>query len=355
MTVDGVGSSLSVASTSISAHFRVGTVRPLGGGKLYITNGGRVTSNASIGFVGADAGGHGFVLVDGTGSTWTNSGDVQIGCGGVGVLNIDDGGLVTAASIAVSSYSGPSVLAIDVGNDSALKVGAGSGTITNNGTVRIVAGAKPEAYGAYSPISAGKWTTGAYGVYQAIGGKWNTDLHEFTVSGVREADSGETIGNLDLNTTQRVRIDYDTTALHWTLGASFLAQNATLGLTATATTDLSALEGMLAEGETVFGAWNLLFTSGYAEGDPAYLSFDVGAKHSRDDFKVWRYTGGAWTAFDAGDLSYDGHYANFTVTGFSGYALTGTMVPEPGTLGMALAMGAALAGYCWWRRKVYNL
>ncbi len=51
--------------------------------------------------------------------------------------------------------------------------------------------------------------------------------------------------------------------------------------------------------------------------------------------------------FDAFDLSCDDAYANFTVTSFSGYALTGVAVPEPGTLALvaaALAIGF-LAAY----------
>ena len=51
------------------------------------------------------------------------------------------------------------------------------------------------------------------------------------------------------------------------------------------------------------------------------------------DLAVWHFDGAAWTTYTAGDLSYDGTYASFTVTGFSGYAVT-VAVPEPAGLGV---------------------
>ena len=119
-------------------------------------------------------------------------------------------------------------------------------------------------------------------------------------------------------------------------------------MTATAIggTPLLDLEGMLDEGGSVLGAWNFVFSSGYDDGDPAYLSFDVGAGYSRDNLQVWHYDSTAgWSDFDAVDLSYDGQYANFTVTGFSGYAVSGVMVPESGTLAMLIAAGLAVMAY----------
>jgi hypothetical protein len=43
-------------------------------------------------------------------------------------------------------------------------------------------------------------------------------------------------------------------------------------------------------------------------------------------------------------LSCDGVYANFTVTGFSGYAVT-SLVPEPGTLALLAAGLFGLMAY----------
>jgi hypothetical protein len=54
--------------------------------------------------------------------------------------------------------------------------------------------------------------------------------------------------------------------------------------------------------------------------------------------------------FIANDLTYDGNYASFTVTGFSGYAVT--TVPEPAMLALIGIGAIGLLGYAWrWRRQ----
>ena len=89
-------------------------------------------------------------------------------------------------------------------------------------------------------------------------------------------------------------------------------------------------------------------TGGYTTGQPAYLSFDVGSGISRNDITVWQYEGNAWSQFDATDLTVNGGYASFTVTGFSDYALS--TVPEPGTL--ALLASGFLSIFFYIRRRV---
>ena len=113
---------------------------------------------------------------------------------------------------------------------------------------------------------------------------------------------------------------------------------------ATVQVDLSGVfdrDTILAPGELTDGSG----------GDFDGLDADIGAGYARDVLQVWHYddTEG-WTPFDAVDLSYDGQYANFTVTGFSGYAVSGVMVPEPGTLAMLIAAGLAVMGYARWKR-----
>jgi hypothetical protein len=55
-----------------------------------------------------------------------------------------------------------------------------------------------------------------------------------------------------------------------------------------------------------------------------------------------------WLPYAASDLTYDGTYASFTVTGFSGYAVSG--IPEPSAI-ILFSMGAAsLVAYTWRRR-----
>ena len=103
----------------------------------------------------------GMVTVDGAGSTWAVGGASTVGYFSAAHLSITGGGTVTAKS--VSSFGRSSLLAIDVGRGSLLTVGGGTGTISNSGTVRILAGAGVPVgdYVNYSPISAGKWNAPA--------------------------------------------------------------------------------------------------------------------------------------------------------------------------------------------------
>ena len=112
---------------------------------------------------------------------------------------------------------------------------------------------------------------------------------------------------------------------------------------------LTDLEALLHPGQSVLGAWDFLASSGYTPGDPAYLSFDIRAGYDRDGLLVWHYDGSNWSQYAATDLTCNGSYASFTVTGFSGYAVSGIMVPEPGELALLLTAGLALLA--WARRK----
>jgi hypothetical protein len=109
-----------------------------------------------------------------------------------------------------------------------------------------------------------------------------------------------------------------------------------------------SLQSVLSPQQSILGGWEFAFTSGYTAGDPAYLSFDVGPGYSRNGLEVWHFDGSSWTPFSADDLTYDGTYASFTVTGFSGYAVT--TVPEPSTLALLVSAGLGLLGYARRRR-----
>jgi T5SS/PEP-CTERM-associated repeat protein len=352
VNVDGSGSTW---TTGIGGEIYVGLY---GNGAMNITGGGTVSS--VFGFVGYQPGSSGVVTVDGVGSKWTVTDNMlRIGSsnGCIGTLNISGGGAMTEEWVPIASNS---VLGIDVGKGSSLTLtgngtitGNGTtvtnGTITNNGTVRILAGAGVAAGNVYSPISATTWS--GSGVYQALGGTWNPTSHMFTVSDVQQGTSGAPV-TIDLDGVQRVLIGDSGTG--WSVGASFLASATSNPLTLTATTiggsTLSALQSLLGPQQaTLLGGWQFAFTSGYAQGDPAYLSFDIGAGYSRNGLEVWHYDGSSWTEFAANDLTYDGNYASFTVTGFSSYAVT--TVPEPSTL-VLLGIGAvSLIAYAWPKRK----
>ncbi len=81
--------------------------------------------------------------------------------------------------------------------------------------------------------------------------------------------------------------------------------------------------------------------TGYNAADPVYLSFSVGKEFTRSDLHLWRYDGAAWSSFSANDVTCADGYASFTVTGFSGYAVSA--VPEPSGLGCWVWV------CCWWQ------
>ena len=111
--------------------------------------------------------------------------------------------------------------------------------------------------------------------------------------------------------------------------------------------EMAGLQGVVGAAPVLAG-WDFT-TSGYTAGVPVAVSMEVGAGYSTDGLAVWHWDGAAWTAFAASDLSYDGDYVNFTVTGFSGYAVVGPApVPEPGALSV---VGLGLAGLLVRRRR----
>jgi T5SS/PEP-CTERM-associated repeat protein len=338
--VDGTGSTWN-DSEGINIGFQ-------GRGTLSITDGGRVSSSghdsSSIGF---RPGSTGVVMLDGAGSIWTNSSGLYVGYvdiggthnGGSGTLSATGGGIVTAKSVVINNTS---LMAIDVGRGSSLSVGSGAGTLTNGGTVRILAGAGVPVDDSikYSPISAKTWS--GTGTYQPVGGAWDATNHLFTASSVSPGASGSPVA-IDRALVQRVLIGDDgEDGTGWTVGASFVAAMEPASMTFTATAVADAVLG----GQEVLGAWTFATTDyDVSTSNPIYLSFDVGAKYPADELHVWHYDGSVWTPYSPFDLTYDGTYASFTVTGLSGYAVT----PEPGTL--ALLAVAIMGSVAWARRK----
>lgn len=137
--VDGNGSSLTVATRLIIGQFVTGT--------LHITNGGVVADRE--GSVGDISSSSGIVIVDGTGSRWINTDILEIGAHGNGMLSITNGGAVsdTFGSIGTGfsgiRYGTAGTVIVDGAgstwtNSTGLAVGEfGTGTlkITNGGAV----------------------------------------------------------------------------------------------------------------------------------------------------------------------------------------------------------------------------
>jgi T5SS/PEP-CTERM-associated repeat protein len=324
VTVAGAGSKWNSARTIVLAV----------SGRLNITGGGSVSISGNC-QIGEDPAGltDDVARVDGTGSTLTASGSLLVGRSCSGTANITGGGAVTATS---ASVYGQSFLAIDVGRGSSLAVG--STGITNNGTVRILAAAGVAAGSTHTPISAGKWT--GSGTYQAVGGTWNASTHQFTASDVQTGASGTPIA-IDLGQKQRVLVSDSQTGR--SIGASFLAKptSAPLTLLASVMDDdtLTTLENLLSPGQLVLGDWSFTTAGAYTPGDPAYLSFRIGAGYSSDELEVWRFDGALWGPYASTDLTYDGAYVSFTATDLRGFAVT---VPEPATLTMLFGIAAGV-------------
>lgn len=96
VTVDGSGSSWN----NMGGVVGIGVT---GSGILHVLDGASVSGGN--GFVGGSEFGSGSVTVDGSGSTWTNSGSLTVGGSGVGVLTVSDGGSVTNAEGNIGQHS----------------------------------------------------------------------------------------------------------------------------------------------------------------------------------------------------------------------------------------------------------
>ena len=336
VTVDGAGSKWDCRSAVY--------IGDRGSGTVEITNGGQVTSLS--GYIGDDPGSSGAVTVDGAGSIWAVS-KLSVGVDGTAALAITGRGSVQATSVSVNSTS---LLAVDIGRGSLLTVAGGAGTVTNNGIIRLLAGAGVLTDATtYSPIFATTWS-GSGGVYQAVGGTWDAVNHQFTVSGVAPSSSGLAV-SLDLASAQRALISDDRGGgTYWAVGASFVATSSstvTFSATAASGTLLDALQVAAGSDQTILSAWTFSTDYGLSSSNPIYFSLKVGANDSSDDFELWGYDGSSWTSYAPTDLTYDGTYASFTATGLSGYAIS--MVPEPGTLALLAAGLFGLLAYA--RRK----
>jgi len=302
-------------------------------GALTISNGGTVTSSGAR-IEGNDPKGSS-VSVTGAQSVWNNTGSLWMDYYSPATLTIAGGGKVASSSLDAGFKSN---IAMAVGDTSSLEL---SGEMLDRGTVRLSAAAKVPA-GVYTPIKAGSWTDSAC-TYVSVGGKWDRATHEFTVSAAAKGSAGNTV-SITPSSTQKILI---TGSDGKNVGASFLPGTGSQELLFTANTlsaaESGALNGALDPGQAILAGWTFAATGAYSQGAPAYLSLEIGSGHSGTELKIWHYDINGWMDYSSKitDLSYDGTYANFTVTGFSGYAVTGVPVPEP-TAMLLMFPGAVL-------------
>ncbi len=134
-TVDGTGSTWTNSNTLTVGDFGTGTLNLLAGGTV-----------ASMGqsLIGNQLGSDGTVLVDGTNSKWTNTGNLSVGLRGTGHLTIQNGGEVVDNIAYLGDLAGSSGTAVVDGatskwtNSGSLFVGnfsTGHLTVQNGGTV----------------------------------------------------------------------------------------------------------------------------------------------------------------------------------------------------------------------------
>ncbi|MCD4824621.1 MAG: PEP-CTERM sorting domain-containing protein [Phycisphaerae bacterium] len=322
VTVNGLGSTLTV-SDSLWIGWE-------GSGTLNITGGGRVNSGSAF-FDGRNDS-LPEATVSGPGSTWTINGSLWLSNGNnpsLCTLNITNGGLVTVGeNIYTWCYS---LLAIDVSNNDMLTTGS---NFMHDGTVRLTAEAGLLA-GTYTPISVtGSWL--GSGTYETFGGMWDETLHTFTVAAAEQANAGQQI-TFDLSTEQRVDVGSS-------LCVNFMptAGSTALDFTATATSGqtLADLQALLSEDQLLQDSWDFDI-SGLPGGDGVMLSFALTGSPTAEDITIWHHDDiNGWTQYDATDLVFADGWANFTVDSFSSYAVTNT--PEPATMCLLAVGGLAL-------------
>jgi T5SS/PEP-CTERM-associated repeat protein len=307
------------------------------------------TVTSRVGYLGYKSSSSGTAVVSGSNAEWIVAGAqaaLYVGASGsttytnsrsygTGALYICGGGTVTAPIVGIGSSS---LLEIDAGPGSSLTVGGGTGTLTNNGTVRMVAGADATAGQGYVPISA----AAVGGTVQAVGGTWSSPT--FTPSSVTTVASG-TAATMDLcgsdtPNSQRLLVTNGGASL----GVSFLAATSTTNITPSAsvlagsaltslTADLAALIGSQAN-QAVLNGWTLSAgpNEGYTAGLPAYLSLSTGRfYYPTPGFELWSTSNGGstWSPITPNDLTFDGTYVSFGTTASldnCGYALSGISV-----------------------------
>jgi hypothetical protein len=259
-----------------------------------------------------------------------------VGYSGKGTLSIENGAQVTARSLSVRNTS---VVNLHLSGSDLLILGDATtaGSVSSGGTVTFYADAflSPASCTPISDLKGRAMTWSGSGTYNAVGGTWNSSSKQFMPAATEfpagapvTLTTGARAIITDAQSGEQVGVSVGTITGTRTLSASPLMPDELAGIS-------------LGPGESVRSAWT--FSSNLT--GTTLLSFDVGAGLS--DLHAWHYANNAWTAYDT-HIVYRDDIASFTVTGFSGYAVTA--VPEPGTAVM-LAIGLAALGLYWRRRR----
>ncbi len=190
VTVDGVGSTWATSEALIVGDGRHSV------GTLNITGGATVSDTS--GTVGNQTSSTGTVTVNGVGSTWTNSGSLDIGFFGVGTLDITGGGMVSSAStITIGNWAGSTGTVTVDGVGSAL---ANTGEIyvgnIGDGTLTITDGAAVSDMNGYIG-----WAGGTGGVtVNGVGSTWTNTGRINVGTGALSINNGGVVNVVSLFT-----------------------------------------------------------------------------------------------------------------------------------------------------------
>jgi T5SS/PEP-CTERM-associated repeat protein len=148
VTVDGNGSIWTVSNFL--------TIGNRGNGTLSIQNGGKANTYSDIA-LGATVGSTGTVTVNGVGSTWTNSGGVDVGYSGTGTLLIQNGAVVSMGTISTVGRRTGSTGRVTVDGAGSTWTNSNSTYVgdSGNGTLNIRNGGKVIDYNGYVGRLAG--------------------------------------------------------------------------------------------------------------------------------------------------------------------------------------------------------
>lgn len=324
-TVEGSGSSVTLASQGLLIGDTGGSA------EFFIEDGATVTAgNVQINYNSSGLG-EVEVEVNGAGSSLTATNNILVGAnGGTADLSIKGGATVSAGDDIVIGTD--AVVNVVVYGNNQLNSGTdGIGGIQNDGQVNLFAYANLAA-GVYTPVSTGSGTsvdlTGS-GDYNAFGGVWNHAAMTFTVSAIQDASAGLT--NADLSGL-RASFDGGDLVVSFADGADADANFSVVEIT-----DVSSIGGF-----STVQAYGFTTDMVFGAEEQVLLSFNVGEGYNSDLFEFWHRADGAteWTLLDPDLANYEDGWVNFTVDGFSDYALT---VPEPQAYGLIFGVFALLS------------
>ena len=209
-----------------------------------------------------------------------------VGNSGSGSLNIRGGGAVYATAASVNTTS---VLSINVGPGSSLWVGGGSGTLTNNGTVRVVAGAAPAQAVIRIPRFRPPGPAAAVSSRSAEPG--TAAANQFTVSTALTGTPGTPLA-MDTSANQRATW---TDAGGNTLAASFLAAAGSNPINPTVTA-LGGAPRPVWRGTSSCRRLGPLGRNGLGT-NPVYLSLSGNPIFNTSS--LWCYNGSSWSQVTA--------------------------------------------------------